>query len=317
MFSSTPSNYTGSVYNTRSGLYPTLSLTYNKSGTTSGKGVTSQYDRKQIYRKRRMPRRKRRAWKRFTKKVVAAQLKTIGTRTILKNDTLSRTYTGDTQSVVSFCLFGKDGGGPTTSACGFNDLASIFQNDAAIANRTSKIQLFSGVLDITMTNLSEVLDNSTQNTSLEVDLYELVATKQIDAAYLSDIYLSADSNTDQINVANPGISINNRGATPFELTDFTGRGIKILKKTKYFLGAGQVATYQYRDAKNFRIRNDNIDDANSDFALPYKTRIFMIIIKGVPTPDANQVNKKLLVGVTRKYGYKIFDKNNDADNILP
>jgi len=288
-----------------------------KKKTSSGQGVTSQYDRKVIYSKKRMPRRQRRTWARFVRKVRAVNLKDLGTRTIIRNNQLTATIPNDNQEILVATLYGRDGSTPTTSQCGHNDIAAIFGNDPTVSP-TGKLLFGSAIMDITFTNTSSFLDDSNQNRSIEVDVYELMFTKNSDAASVQALITRGDTNTTTINGINPSINILNRGVTPWEIPDALSiGGIRILKKTKYFLSYGQCATYQMRDARNRVFKKSDIDEADNNFALPYVTRSLLFIYKGVPTADATKVLKTLQVGVTRKYMYKQTESEGDLDNIIP
>lgn len=295
---------------------PTMTTSSTNYG--SGGGVTSQFDRKTVYRHRRMPRYKRRRWLKFVKKVRATNLKLLGTRTIIRNDTLTLTNNSEFQEVGFASIYGKDGPLADGSQCGSNDLSAIMNNDLTV-QATSRLQFGSAILDLTMSNLSTVVtDGGVQNTGLEVDIYDLVYRKNADAATPVALFLAADSATPQINPAKFGLNLAFRGATPFDLPEALSRaGIKILKKTKVFLGEGECATYQIRDPRNRSFMSSSIDDGDNNYIYPKSTRTIMFIMKGVPTNDATKVTKKLVIGATRKYMYKIQQNNSNADNYLP
>jgi len=289
----------------------------NYSTNSSGQGVTNQFDRKTVYRKKRMPYRKKRQWKRFVKKVNSALLKDVGTKTVIRNTQMVQTWADDSQTSLSCCLYGKDGFNDTSIRCGFDDLKQIYVNDADLSEATSQAHFFSGVMDLTFTNMSTLVgEGSNNNTGMEIDIYELGFSKTVDNGALAGMLTVAANNTNTINPLQPQITIATRGVTPFDLPDFLAQGVRVLKKTKYFLGKGEVATYQYRDPKNFKMRKSVVDNSDENFAIPYKTRGILFIAKGIPTPDATQVLKSLQVGVTRKYGYKVISKNTDQDNII-
>lgn len=293
-------------------------INYLTSGsrTSSGQGVTSQYDRRLVYKKKRMPRYKRRRWVSFVKKSLAANLKNVGTRTILRNSQLSITDLTDNQSVLTCALYGADGVDAATS-CGNKDLLDIFSNDTDLSSATGKAYFTSAVMDITFTNNSSVTDTSVQNTGVEVDVYELYWTKKVDANRPLVAYANADNNTPQINVANLSLTFTQRGWTPFESPDASASGARVVKKTKFILSAGQAATYQTRIAKNYMFRRDVIDDTDGNFCIPKITKVLMFVFKGLPTGDATKVLKSIQLGCTRKYSYKVIGVNKDADNLLP
>lgn len=294
-----------------------VNFKFKYAPVTGGAGVTSQYDKKTIYRKKTMPRRKRRAWVKYVRKVNAVLMKDYGTKTVLRNSQLTRSWADDTQDFFGGALFGKDGAIDTTGRFGLDDLRQIFNNDPDLAQPTSRASFISGVLDLTFTNMSRVTGDANNNPGMEIDIYELKFTKSVDGDTMGVLLSTAASNTDAINGLVGQITMNNRGATPFDLPDFCAQGVKILKKTKFFLSPGQVATYQYRDPKNYVVRKDRVDDGDNNFVLPYKTHGILFVSKGVPTADPTAVLKSLQVGATRKYAYKVLQKNADSDNVIP
>ena len=100
--------------------------------------MTNQYDRTSVYRKKRMPYKKRKRWGRFVKKVKAAENTTLGTRTRVYNKRMTYTtdaYTGGPQTIVpkqifkSLCLYGCN---DTSGAAGDDvrrDLENILETD--------------------------------------------------------------------------------------------------------------------------------------------------------------------------------------------
>lgn len=287
-----------------------------KGGTTSGQGVTNQYDRKTVYYKKSMPRRKKRQWKKFVSKVNATLLKSYGTRTIVRNSQITYTDATDNQGRFAVCLYGKDGSDSGTSV-GFGDLKDIFNNDPLLANPTAKALFASAILDLTITNNSTVTDESNNNTTVEMDIYEWTMSKKADANNLITVFNNGAANTSPINGANPQLTLSVRGTTPFDLPDALAQGVKILKKTKYLLSSRQCMTYQMRMARNKQFRKDVVDDGDDNFAIPWITRGLLIIVKGVPTGTPTSVLKSIQIGVTRKYCYKHLQANDDVDNLLP
>jgi len=297
--------------------------TDRKKKNSGGAGVTTQYDRKTVYAKKTMPRYKKRSWGAFVKKVKASLLKDVGTKTVVFNDALVQTITNNTQIWASCCLYGKNGAASTTTAAGHNDLLKIFDKDPDLSvggANTAVAQFFSGVIDITMANNSFYTEGvaTNDNLSLEVDVYELVFTKDgIDASRISQLIDDAQTVTPTIAGSGTEVALVQRGVTPWDLPDMLAKGTRILKKTKYMLSRGQVATYQYRDPKNYSVWSDVVWDNDANFAMKWKTRGFIILFRGVPTLTPAAVTKRLDVGVTRKYGYKILSKNTDADQYNP
>lgn len=308
-------------------FFGNLNTTYDKTKTgTSGVGVTSQYDRKTVYYKKNMPRWKKRKWIGFVKKVEAAELKGIGTKTVVRNALLEGTITPAnvpvSQGMLNAVLYGADGGADGLTGCGFQDLKVIFSNDLQMDAPTNKGHFASAVLDATLINASTYPEGGVADANygnLEVDVYEFVMTRKTDATGVGGIYADAALVTESINGAGTSLEITQRGVTPFDLPDALSRGIKIMKKTKYFLSPGQTATYQMRDPKNYVIRRDAIDDNDENFARPKLTKGITVIYKCTPvsTGDPTKIpTAKLRMGVTRKYMYKVTQDNTDQDQLI-
>lgn len=280
----------------------------------SGAGVTSQYDTKWIYRKKNMNRRKKKAWGGFVKKVRAALMKDVGTKTVVFNHGLRSDFNSTGQQAFTATLYGADGDAPSIVQCGSNDIRAIFTNDAELTNPTSKAVFMSGCLDITMVNMSTKTGTEEERAlGLEVDIYDIGYYRKFDAYNPREPFLQAATDTLPINGLEPGIEIYSRGATPWDLPDALSKGIKIFSKKKFFLGKGETATYQLRNAKNYSFNRSTIDDTDNNFVIPKVTRTLMIIVKGLPWADGH-VNKSLQIGTTRKYMYKVLQDNVDKDN---
>lgn len=285
---------------------------------TTGSGVTSQFDRKVQYRKKNMPRRKKKQWIKFAKKVNAVALKDFATKTIVRNSQLGVNWATDDQEFLTITIYGKDGQADTVSALskGNDDLKQIFANDPDLLDASSSGHFTAGVLDLTICNNSFAAD-SAENTGMEVDVYEIMYTKMDDYPSATSMITRAQTNTGQINGAVASLTLVQRGVTPFDFPDASSNGFKILKKTKYFLGRGQTATYQYRDPKNYQFRQSFINNDDDNFAIRKVTRTLMVVAKGVPTATPTAVTKRINIGATRNYKYKILKDNIDEDNYLP
>lgn len=284
-----------------------------RSRNTTGNGVTSQYDTRWVYKKKSMPKYKRRRWIRFCKKVNASLFKDIGTKTIVRNGQLTQAWTDDGQRMFTATIYGADGGGNVLLQQGNDDLKTIFNTDTALNDSTAKAIFGSAVLDLTIQNASYTETN--QNTGLEIDIYDVVFRKQADCSSFHAMVTNAGVNTNTIS-GMTALTIADRGVTLFEFPNLGSQGMKILSKKKYFLSKGQVCTYQLRDPKNHKIVKSSIDTYDDNFIAPGLTRTLVIIVKGVPVAFPATVTKEAFIGVTRKYSYKQIDSNVDADGLV-
>lgn len=285
-------------------------------GRTSarGIGVTNQYDRKTVYYKKRMPRRKRRGWVKFSKKVRSVAFKDYGTNTIVRNEQQAAIAVAGTQGIYYVSLYGKDGSDgslPTNyTGTGSSDLKDIYLNDLN-ALQTTKFQFKTAILDMTVLNRSTT-EVAGANLGLEVDVYEIGYRKVASAP--NPASMLTQNQASLINPGNPTLALIDRGVTPFDLPSVLSRyGIIIYKKTKYFLADEQSFTYQYRMNKRVGWQKDFIDDGNDDFMIAGVTRSILVVFKGLPNPN-NNVTPQIDVGVTRKYLYKELDVSNDGNN---
>lgn len=305
----------------RSGTMSNMRL---RRAVRSGVGITAQYDRKSIYRKKRMPRKMRRRWRRFVQKVNATKDRDLGTRTVVFNSQVDvSNETAGNDIVFSCSLYGLR----ATSSVINGDLEAIGQlenvgNPTAAAGVTvskmSHISFHSGVLDITYRNTStfktdqgEILAAEAQQ---EVDIYEIYCRE--DFVTLGTNYENLGSGIDnetnqELTIGGTGtnLRIYRRGVTPFDCPTALSRlGIKILKKTKYFVPGGSTITYQARDPKRRTgLLRELTDEEGTN--KPKWTRWFLFNIKLVPGLTVGNVNGTYQIrgsyGITRKYFYKL------------
>lgn len=304
---------------------------------TSGVGVTTQYDKKNVYRKRYMPRYKKRLWKRFKNKVNAIAEKDLGSRTVVFNQlaTFSNETNGN-QVVGSVCLY------PQASTTSYlNDLVQIsgLENsgnptEAAGINveESAKIIFKSGILDVTFRNASYYKSGTAPFTisygaegKLEVDVYEVLMNIESSETSLTcqnfeTVLSSNSSRTRTIGGAGTALAYNNRGITPFDTTYSQSRWkYKIIKKTKYLLNNLETFTYQVRDPKR-RISTIRQLSNEEGFNRPGWTRIIYFTAKAVAGVDVGNDSgtwtEWLDVGITRKYLYKVEGANEDRTRYI-
>lgn len=290
---------------------------------TSGIGTTTQYDRRLIYRKKYMPRYKKRRWRQFIKKVNAVSDKDLGSRTVVRNDQVVAqsvmTLANETnQTTMNLCLYGNESTG--FEPC--NDLRRM-RIDSDLGT-TGKMIFTSGVFDMTVTNTSvrDNLNSVNPSIRLEVDVYEITSRKDFGnvgtggtAKTLPEVFAEGATDTTNIPGTANTLSIARRGATPWDFPSALSEyGLKILKKTKYFLNERDTFTYQIRDPKRHIVDRQklNMDGQN----MPGMTRFIYIVFRPVPGyiyQDLNADTYRLTFGVTRKYLYKINQSTQDFD----
>lgn len=288
---------------------------------SSGRGVTTQHDTQTVYRKRSMPKRKRRSWKKFIKKVQAAA-DDRGTMSFVMNGqhaqiTPNAVGGSNRQVVMAVHLYGKNSVS-TDIEPGKSDLKMIAAEisampiDAQKSTTTTNVQFKSAVLDVTLQN--QIAADGYYQGPMEVDIYHLVYPKKLTTtmATLGTAFTQAAFDTSQTGTL-PKIGITDRGVTPFAMGPAgTIAGYKILSKKKYFMAYGQTATYQIRDPKNRYTNLRKMQDDNS-FCMHGWTQSLLIIGKPQGPIGENQ-NFDLIAGVTRSYNVSYEGINADSSH---
>lgn len=284
-----------------------------KAGTLVG--ITGQHDRQVQYKKRRMPKYKRRRWVNFVKRVTAATQNRKGTRTFVFNRTTEVTAAAATvQTVVSCMLYGRNGvnvSNTVNAEHGMSDLFDIFNN--ASYSDSTKIQLMSGLCDITMTN--------TGTTGIEMDIYEVYFRKS-NTAYDNNYnaIVQAQAETVTLGAAN-SLEITDRGVQLFDIPQFMrNTGCTIFKKVKVFIPVNGTTTYQIKSNKNWFIDRTQAENSTSatpaglgGYIMPYKTRGIIAVFKGVTGGTAIP---KLSIGSTHRYAWKFDTDSRVGDGTL-
>lgn len=292
------------------------SYTKNKKRSATNT-VTAQYDTTMQYRKKRMPRWKKRSWIKFSRKVNAVMQKGFGTKTAVFNGTCFRQQgAGNAEQGVLGCfLYGKTGiwnQGGGVAEVGLRDLFEIVK-ERGDDNR--KLLFTSAVLDLTAKNVGTA--------NLEVDVYFVSFGEDLSekGECFQEAVVAAENETSTIAAQFTGLRLAQRGVTLFDLPVLTkALKMKIWSKRKYFLPVGQTFTYQYRDPKSHfipqsRIKefvsNEAIDAGEGQFVYPYLTKGCVVVYKKI-TGEADLVGD-LNIGVTRKYCYKTLSNEYDED----
>lgn len=300
-------------------------------GSYSGQGVTSQHDVARIYRKRNMPRYKKRRWRRFVRQVHAVAEKDLGSRTVVFNTQLTQSsQTAGQQGVLTLGLYTQKSANQWLGD--LNQIAAMenFEANPTTAagitvEKSTKYMFQSGILDCTFKNTSFQNDNTTTGAKMEVDVYEIVMYKDAivgtsGSNNLSSLINSASSDTKILAGLGTSCDIALRGCTPWDITYALSRyGIKLINKKKYFLEAGGTFTYQTRDPRRYSLDQNDMNDREG-FARRKLTKIIYVLYKLVPGHvlgiNPGEFTLQLQAGVTRKYFYKIEGANDDRDRYI-
>lgn len=202
--------------------------------------VTSQYDVRTWYKKKRMPGRKRKNWKKFKSKVHAVLNKEIAPTYFLYRTTATLSSAVNQQGWGSLMLYTAYGG-----AAPNNDLYTVSVGlKGALGNQIgAKYRFESACLDV-------LLRNKGTNVAL-IDVYTVYCRSDLPDNYSSPVnaLTTMDANANQDNNADPKIVDTDIGYTPFTCPLFCSF-FKVAKKRTLTLSGGAVTELQMRDAKN-------------------------------------------------------------------
>lgn len=302
------------------------SYTSTRKRGTSGIGITTQHDRRPVYRKRRMPANRRRRWKRFVNKVNFVNEKDMGTRSVVFSTAIAQynTTLGD-HGVISLNLYGQKApaypyNGDLYNIAGLENSGDPTAAAGSTVSKMAHIRFQSAVLDITLRNNSTYRAEADGTFSLdgraalEVDVYEIYCREDFSTSgtnyqTLGEAIQNETNQELKIGGAGDPIAISKRGVTPWETPTALSRlGIKILKKTKYFIPNSNTITYQLRDPKRRSCLLRELRDEESANK-PRWTKWVFIVYKLVPGLTvglgADSYQEQIAVGVSRKYTYKV------------
>lgn len=279
----------------------TKTMTRNK---TRGVVTTSQRDYKLQYLRKRAPRKVRIRAKKYYKKFIRNSLKLVGTNTVVFNDSLS----AQTSALIpqGYMIFnvGTTNGTNLSYEEGNADLNTLISNDTRISS--------SGKILLKSTSADYTLRNTSVEAPIECDVYEIEYWDNTKENNFASIYNSSITSTPAIGTAT-SLALNQRGVQLFDFPEIMKRGVRVLKKTKVFLPNGQTATYRLKCKSNVWISTGNDITDNSGFVKRNFTKTLLVVWKPVvgSEPDSG-----MIIGCTRRYVYKIFEDDRDADALL-
>lgn len=274
--------------------------------------VTSEHDFKTRYRKRRMPRRKRKAWKRFSRKVRAVLYSNLGLR-VAKVVSPGYIWAAvDTTTFYSANLYPTSGIASTvgtlatTSGTGnYDDLLKIFAREnssASVIKAGDKFMFQSACLDVLLTNLG--------STPTIIECYYWQANDTLgDLAAedsLEELYTNGFTSGHMTGIGGgTALSATAPGTTPFNNPAFC-HFVKIIKKTQILLSPSATTTLQLRDPKNHRLTGEAITQSAIRRGL---TRGIFFQFYGAPTSANSYSSASLKIFTTRIYNYYALEDN--------
>lgn len=286
---------------------------FRVSGKRSNYNVTTtQKDYSTQYRKKNMPRYKKKAWKTFNNKVKSVIRGELGLKTVVFNSVQTCSSAVADQNAIAMHLYGISGSADNPNRIGALDVRKIFSNDPNVYQgigplnpEIGKLLFESAVLDVTLTNTGESV--------LEVDIYYGYHRKDCDSTDMVGGDLVDPTLELPINGGNTTLDIQKRGVTVFDLpTGLSQSGYHVLKKQKMLLRQTQSAFLQYRDPRNHTVEWNRIKQVG--YAARKLTYTVLVVFKAVAGSTDAAV---LSIGATRKFSYNANVKTTDESALNP
>jgi len=152
---------------------------------------------------------------------------------------------------------------------------------------------------------------------IEMDMYEIQAWKDgVNHNSVSACLIDGFANMPNQPGAATGLTLNARGVTIFDCPDgIRFGGLRVYKKTKYFLPGQATMTYQYRDPKNRSFSGDEVNQSeNVGFNRKGMTRVLFFIWKALPN-FGNTPTPEVRIGTTRKYAWTVLETSESTDRL--
>lgn len=214
--------------------------------------ITGESDFRGVYRRRPMPKRRRRSWVKFTRRVKAvAEAQVASQFQVLRRNTTIATGSAGQNFTSLFTVLGGNGGNSET-----DDIADMAASALAMAGTT-------GTTGTTLTSagirlhisgwMAEVMINNNSNVTTYLDCYYWRTKKDVPTTY-ANVGAVLNVGFSQLFVpsatpANTALTMTQYGVTPFQCPLFS-QCFQVYKKTRIKLGGGGTAQLELRSGKN-------------------------------------------------------------------
>lgn len=306
-------------YGIAKSFYRTRTKTKNK---VQDRGVmTSQRDVKTIYRRKPMPRRRRKQWVSFKRKVTATQIANSALMSFFRQQVMYLTTAANASSFTTATIYSYGGingtEGTTGSASGTgqgDDLVDFWTTKYGLTSvgRSRKTMFASACMDVHIRNSGAA--------SGILEIYEIIARRDYGSSSVSydsieELYTNGFTDT----VATPlftAVTSSTLGSTPFQNKLFCQQ-FKVLKKTRVEISAGETISMQMRDPKN-RVAYGAEMNANLIFKRG-ATRGYLFQLYGEPSGTATQKTTacECRVTVLKSYTYRELDSQPATTGLAP
>jgi len=240
-----------------------------KSKTIEPQANTYQHDTRTRYRRRPMPRRRKKRWVRFVKRVKHVSLSMQPLQIYTTEGVSNQTSSANQGGIYSRIIGG-------TQVSGNDELKLTFQKAYNLASaadcRPYKLYLKSICLDVEVTN--------TGSQPVILDCYTLQIRKSYDGASTLHDHWSTSIGEISSPAGGGTVSATKTAVTLFDAPNFCSFW-RVMKKTEYIIGGGNTITLQMRMPADRYIDGKQIE--NSPQGLVGMSKAFFFTWHGVPS----------------------------------
>lgn len=267
-----------------------------RRSTSTGRMSTFQKDQVQMYRKKRMPKKKRKRWVRLIKQHNALEQNGLGLHTLIITDNNTITSLVGSQDVIELGAMTNNGPVLAPRHNRLNHLSQLSDNETAQA--TQKFNMVSYRQDITIAN---------SGTSVcEIDIYTIVPIKKGINSTTEDtaieFWQKGYANANAMNL-DPKPTIFDLGASPFSSRYFS-QHFKIVKVKRVYLGTGNCTSWTISKPGNRQIKMETLQN-NATAYIPGMSSCQLIIFRGCPTAASAAGAATLSWNVQTTLNYKL------------
>lgn len=270
--------------------------------------LTGEHDYRNVYRKKRMPWRRKKRWVNFKRKVNSVVDSRLGTHAILI-----------TRSSLLGGAAGDQAGVPGHIVLDRSDLDEIRQRVAAIVPiAPGQAVPAEGNLAYTISgSFVESTHTNTSTNTIFVDLYYWRTKRDVPIAefpWFNDLITSTSGTSSNFNLATGSggstLAAGDLGWTPF-LSPATHRFLEIYNKRRIKVNPGGVFQITQRSSRNIYVRNDTFLDSKS--LVRGMTHGVYMMMYGAPTTAPNRAGQaavsQLSSVIHKTFYYKVLQNN--------
>jgi hypothetical protein len=232
-----------------------------------------------------MPKRQKKRYKKFVRKVKNIAMKLTNLQTQVINENKHLNWSDDECAFVALTMYGLQGnpgteGSALVGARGRTDDLAVLMQDAQFGRQDScKWHFESCTMDVYIknpTNIKVILE--IYEIINRMDPADVVSDNTVESLYESGFAEALPVNDTGVGNFRQYMAANQIGTTPFNNAAFC-RKWRVLKKTRVELGGGEITALQMRDPKN---RDYTFKDTKNKVAIPGVTKGFLFQAFGEP-----------------------------------